>query len=118
MRADLAARRLGGGLPVPLNERQEEMNSFMVLATFTPGTPMDEVLAVVDEEQRRLGELQSEGKVGALYLATAARRSVFLEVFGADVGEAEATVRRLPMSRWWDLDVYPLNPPAGSEVAS
>lgn len=90
------------------------MSSYMVLASFRAGTSMDEVLSVVEEEQRAVARLQEEGKLGSIFLATAARRSVFLEVFAADEGEVESTVRTLPMSRWWDLDLYPLNGPAGA----
>lgn len=97
---------------------EEQMDPHMVVATFRPGTSMDEVLAVVAEEQARVGELRAEGRIGALHLATAARQTVFLEVFGSDVSDVEATVRTLPMAKWWDLNVYPLNPPTGTETAS
>lgn len=86
----------------------------MVIATFRPGTSMDEVLQVVHEEQARVAELQADGRIGALYLATAARQTVFLEIFASDPDDAETTVRTLPMAKWWDLNVYPLNPPAGA----
>jgi muconolactone delta-isomerase len=94
------------------------MKSYMVMATFRSGTSMDEVLAVVHEEQVRLSELQAQGKVGALYLATAVRQTVFLEVFASNPDDVEKTVATLPMAKWWDLDVYPLNPPAGTARAS
>lgn len=90
------------------------MTSFMVVAAFRPGTDMTEVMSVVSEEQARIAELQAAGRIGALYLATAARQTVFLETFADTADEATATVRTLPMARWWDLDVYPLNPPAGA----
>ena len=94
------------------------MTSFMVVATFKPGTTMADVMAVVPQEQARLDELQAEGRIGALYLATAARQTVFLEAFADSGDEALATVTTLPMAAWWDLDVYPLNPPAGTPVTS
>ena len=83
--------------------------SFMVVATFKPDTDMADVMAVVAQEQQRVGELKAEGTLGALYLATAARRTVFLETFAADADGALATISTLPMAAWWDLDVYPLN---------
>ncbi len=92
------------------------MRSFMVVATFKPDTNMDDVLAVVPQEQVRLAELRSEGRIGALYLSTPARQTVFLETFGETVDEVVATVEALPMAKWWDLDVFPLNAPAGPEV--
>lgn len=90
------------------------MKPHMVVAKFTPGTSMSEVLEVVGAEQARVAELQAEGRLGALHLATAARQTVFLEIFASDPADAETTVRTLPMAKWWDLDVYPLNPPAGA----
>ena len=94
------------------------MTSFMVVATFKPGTDMADVMAVVPQEQARVAELQAEGKIGALYLATAARQTVFLEAFADSADDALATVTTLPMAAWWDLDVYPLNPPAGTPATS
>ena len=90
----------------------------MVVATFKPGTNLADVMAVVPQEQARVAELQSEGKLGAIYLATAARQTVFLETFAESGDDARATVTTLPMAAWWDLDVFPLNPPAGTPAAS
>ena len=63
------------------------MKPFMVVATFKPGTNMADVMAVVPEEQARIRELQAEGRINALYLATAARQTVFLESFGDDIDD-------------------------------
>ena len=90
----------------------------MVVATFKPDTNMADVMAVVPHEQARVAELQVEGKIGALYLATAARKTVFLEAFADSADDALATVTTLPMAVWWDLDIYPLNPPAGTQATS
>jgi len=94
------------------------MNSFMVVATFKPNTSMEEVFSVVTEEQAKVAELQEAGTIGEIRLATASRRTVFLEVFGSSMEEAESSVRLLPMAKWWDLDIYPLNEPARPEGAS
>ena len=91
------------------------MSSFMVVSTFKSGTNMNEVLKVVGEEQKRVAELQASGMLGSTYLATASRQCVFLEVFAPDKDEAEAIVQRLPMAKWWNLDVYPLNQPVEVE---
>lgn len=91
------------------------MQAHMVVARFDDGVSMDEVLTVVAEEQARVAELQRDGALGAIYLATAARRTVFLEVRADNAEAATAVVRTLPMARWWSLDVYPLNGPAGSQ---
>ena len=92
------------------------MKPHMVIATFRPNTSMEEVIKVVREEQLRVAELQAEGRIGAIYLATAERQTVFIEVFAADSAEARVTTQSLPMAQWWDLDVFALNPPvvAGS----
>lgn len=88
------------------------MNPFMVVCTFAPGTDMAEVMAVVAEEQAKVAELQALGRIGAVFLATRERGTVFLEVLAESADEAHQTVLSLPMSRWWDVDVFPLNPPA------
>ena len=84
----------------------------MLVATFKPGTHMPDVFAVVPEEQERVRQLQAEGRVNTVYLATAARQTVFLESFGNDIDDVLAMVNTLPMAKWWDIDVFPLNPPA------
>ena len=69
---------------------------------------------MVAEEQARMSELQAEGRINGLYLATAGRQTVFMESLGEDIDDVVAMVKTLPMAKWWDLDVFPLNPPAGS----
>ena len=92
------------------------MNHYIVVATFKPGTHMPDVFAVVAEEQARVAELAAEGRVGSIYLATA-RRTVFLEVFADTDEDAVATAQSLPMSQWWDLDVFALNAPVAPGAA-
>lgn len=72
---------------------------------------MAEVLGVVAEEQARVAELQANGTLGALYLATASRGTVFLEIFAETSADALAAVSSLPMAKWWNLDAFALNPP-------
>jgi len=91
------------------------MTTYMVLCTFKPGTAMDEVFAVVGEEQAQVKELEDEGRLGAIHLSLE-RGTVFLEVFADDAEGAEETVRTLPMSAWWDLDVYPTGAPVLPEL--
>jgi len=88
------------------------MKSFMVMASFRPGTNMDDVLVHVGAEQARVAELESEGKLAAIYLATAERQTIFLVINAITADEATAIVTTLPMSAWWDLNVFPLNAPA------
>lgn len=87
------------------------MTTHMVICRFEDGTDMDDVFAVVAEEQAKVAELVSEGRVGSIHLALA-RGTVFIETFADDVAAAEATVRSLPMARWWTIDVYPCGVPA------
>ncbi|MCX6511360.1 MAG: hypothetical protein NT081_11205 [Actinobacteria bacterium] len=90
----------------------------MVVATFKPGASMEEVLTVVAEEQAKVAELQSAGRIGEIRLATAARQTVFLEVFGSSPDDVESSVRTLPMAKWWDIDIFPLNEAPNPQVAS
>ena len=87
------------------------MNSFMVVCTFVAGTDMLEVMAVVADEQAKVAELKAAGQIGAVYLSTLERGTVFLEIFAVDANAARATVVSLPMAKWWDLDIYPINAP-------
>jgi len=89
----------------------------MVVTTFKAGTDMDDVMAVVTEERAQVGVLRGEGRLGALHLSME-RGTIFLEVFAENEGDAEATVRTLPMSHWWDIDVYPTPGIAGVQAAS
>ena len=97
-------------------KEQQSMEAFMVVSTFKEGTVMDEVFAVVAEEQAQVKILEAEGRVGPIRLALE-RGTVFIEVFADDVDQAAETVRTLPMSKWWDLDVFPLIGVAVPEVA-
>ena len=86
------------------------MAAFMVVATFKEGTVMDEVFAVVAEEQAQVAALAADGRLGTVQLSLA-RGTVFIETFADDADAAKATVETLPMAKWWDLDVFPLAPP-------
>lgn len=94
------------------------MDSFMVVCTFAPGTDMAEVMAVVAEEQAKVAELNALGSIGAVYLSTRERGTVFLEIFADDAEGARQTVMSLPMSRWWDLDLFPINAPVARDQAA
>ena len=75
---------------------------------------MDEVFAVVAEEQAQVKVLEDEGRVGTISLSLA-RGTVFI---ADDAEQASATVHTLPMARWWELDVFPLGAPASPEAAA
>lgn len=103
--------------PVPLNNGIR-VESFMVVCTFTPGTDIAEVMALVAEEQAKVAELKELGSIGAVYLSTRERGTVFLEVFADSNEEARETVVSLPMARWWDLDIFPINAPVARGLAA
>ena len=84
------------------------MLSFMVVSTFKPFTDMKEVLTVVEEEKAKVLELQNEDRIGSIRLAVP-QGKVFLDVFAEDAAGAEATVRELPMAKWWNIEVFTLS---------
>ena len=84
------------------------MHSYMVVCTFKAGTDMAEVMTLVEQEKAKLKEIQIEGRIGSVRLAVP-NGKVFLDVFANSAEEAEATVFELPMSKWWNLAVYPLS---------
>ena len=43
---------------------------------------------------------------------------MFLEVFADSNEEARETVVSLPMARWWDLDIFPINAPVARGLAA
>jgi muconolactone delta-isomerase len=92
------------------------MNTYIVMARFIPGTNMQDVLAVVGEEQAQVAVLTAEGRLGAVHISMP-RQTVFIEVFGDDEAVVESTIRSLPMAQWWTLDIYPTPPPALPQVA-
>ena len=45
------------------------MNMHVVICTFRPGTDMEDVFAVVAEEQAQVKVLQESGRLGAVHLS-------------------------------------------------
>jgi hypothetical protein len=82
------------------------MNRFLVQATFKADTNMAEVFATVADEQAHVEALRTAERLGALFVSLP-RQTVFLETFAANEGDALATIGELPLSRFWNLDVYP-----------
>jgi len=82
----------------------------MVVATFRPDTLMDEVTAMVPDEMAQVKVLEGE-RVLSTVRVSLARDKVFLEVSAADAAGAEATVQRLPMAKFWDLEVFQVHAP-------
>lgn len=84
------------------------MSEFMVICTFKPGTDMSEVMAVVEEEKLKVAELKTAGHLGEIFLAVP-QGKVFITLGAEDAASAEETVKELPMSVWWDLEVFTLS---------
>ena len=93
------------------------MYTYIVVATFKPGTDMREVSAVVPEEIAQVERLRQAQRMGAVHVASE-RGTVFIEVFADDNAAAVATVNTLPLARWFNLDVYPTSAPAGPRPPS
>ncbi len=87
-----------------------EMDPYMVVATFKPGTHMPDVFAMVPEEQAQAAALTDAGKIGQIFLATA-QGKVFIYGFGESDEDMQATIESLPMSKFWDLEIYPIAQP-------
>jgi muconolactone delta-isomerase len=69
---------------------------------------MSEVMKVVEEEKSKVAELKAEGRLGQIFLAVP-QGKVFIELTADSAESADATVRELPMSVWWDLEVFTLS---------
>jgi hypothetical protein len=87
------------------------MGTYMVVATFKPDTDMGDVFAVVKDELDQVEVLRAEDRIGSIHISMV-RGKTFIEIFAPDESSAEAIVKTLPMSKWWDLDIYPTTPPA------
>ena len=85
------------------------MATHMVICTFRPGTVMDDVSAVVTEDEAQVAARERDGRLGSVHLSLE-RGTVFLGVFADDPAGAGETVHTLPMAAWWDLDVLPIAP--------
>jgi muconolactone delta-isomerase len=88
----------------------------MVVATLRADTDLEEFSALREDEQKQLGVLRSEGKVGAHYISPA-RRATFIEVIAADEKEVAKTLGTLPFARFFEAEVYPTMPPDAAEIA-
>ncbi len=87
------------------------MSEFMVVCTFKEGTDMADVMKVVAAERDAVATLQAAGTIGVVKLATP-QGKVFIEAHSADIESARAVIEALPMAQWWNIELYPIVPPA------
>ena len=93
-----------------MESESKNMANYMIVCTFIPDTEWDAVSAMVAEEQIAAKTLQEEGRLLSVRVSVK-RDKVFLEVVAEDESEVTATVRRLPMSKWWEIDAYQIASP-------
>jgi hypothetical protein len=87
------------------------MKQFMVVRTFRPNTVNEDGTAMIPEEIAQVRILEEEGVLKGVRVSVA-RDKVFVDVFSKNTEGAEATVRRLPMSKWWEIDTYQIAMPS------
>ncbi len=91
------------------------MKSFMAIATFKPEVTVDDIRELIPAEMAQAKILEEEGRLGAIKVSMA-RRTVFLETFAEDESGALETVSSLPFIKLWEVDIYPITPPAGTAL--
>jgi hypothetical protein len=91
------------------------MNSYMVVATFKADVTQDEIRALIPAEQIQAKVLEEQGIIGAIKVAMP-KRTVFIEAFGEDDQNVLESIKTLPLSTLWNIELFPTTPPAGSRV--
>jgi len=91
------------------------MNSYMVVATFKEGVTQEEIRALIPAEQGQAKLLEKQGLIGVIKVAMP-KRTDFIEAFGKDDQSALETIYSLPLARLWDIELFPITPPAGANV--
>ena len=86
------------------------MATYMIVCTFEPTTAWEDVTEMVAEEQRVAKDLHDEGRLLNVRVSVK-RDKVFLEMVAQNETEAAATVQRLPMSKWWTLEIFQIATP-------
>ncbi len=87
----------------------------MVVATFKVGVTQEEIRALIPAEQAQAKLLEEQGLIGVIKVAMP-KRTVFIEVFGRDDQSALEAIYSLPLAKLWDIELFPITPPAGANV--
>ena len=85
----------------------------MVVATFKDGVTPEDIRALIPAEQARAKVLVEDGKLGFIKVAMP-KRTVFLEAFGEDEARVTETIKSLPFSAIWNVEIFPTTPPSGA----
>jgi hypothetical protein len=91
------------------------MNSYMVVATFKEGITQEEIRALIPAEQAQAKLLEEQGLIGVIKVAMP-KRTVFIEAFSQDDQSALETIYSLPLAKLWDIELFPITPPAGANL--
>jgi hypothetical protein len=87
----------------------------MVVATFKEGVTQEEIRALIPAEQAQAKLLEVQGLIGVIKVAMP-KRTVFIEAFGQDDQNALETIYSLPLAKLWEIELFPITPPAGANV--
>ncbi|MFM1985331.1 MAG: hypothetical protein RLZZ295_497 [Actinomycetota bacterium] len=87
----------------------------MVVATFKEGVTQEEIRALIPAEQAQAKLLEEQGFIGVIKVAMP-KRTVFIEAFGQNDQSALETIYSLPLAKLWDIELFPITPPAGANV--
>ena len=87
----------------------------MVVATFKEGVTQEEIRALIPAEQAQAKLLEEKGLIGLIKVAMP-KRTVFIEAFGQDDQSALQTLYSLPLAKLWDIELFPITPPAGTNI--
>ena len=87
----------------------------MVVATFKEGVTQEEIRALIPAEQAQAKLLEEQGLIGVIKVAMP-KRTVFIEAFGQDDQSALETIYSLPLAKLWEIELFPITPPAGANL--
>ena len=87
----------------------------MVIATFNEDVTPEDIRALIPAEQVQAKLLEEQGLLGSIKVAMP-KRTVFLEAFGQDDQGVLETIHSLPLAALWEIELFPITPPAGSSV--
>ena len=87
----------------------------MVVATFKEGVTQEEIRALIPAEQAQAKLLVEQGLIGVIKVAMP-KRTVFIEAFSQDDQSALETIYSLPLAKLWDIELFPITPPAGANL--